>query len=308
MKYKFKNINVYKEMDYIPIEQETICFHGKILDDRGGKALSLNKDNECISFNYDDEYFCIYINEKKFTIHEYVHEFIKISKKNIIIESTTLSIVETLFILKALKSVPLVKTIQILYIEPKEYKFKNNSILEYDDFDLSSRTKEFPPIPGFTMLTKQKEDGDSETIELIAFLGFEKKRLGQIFNAEDAGVYNSFTAVIPLPGFKPGWENITLSSHLKFFTPKYFFTRLEYVSANNPYHAYKILEDFSKTRTKFRIAPIGTTPNAIGCAIFLLNNEVNQSIESDMLFDFPVNIKKRSTGIGKINIYTLYKS
>jgi len=111
-----------------------------------------------------------------------------------------------------------------------------------------------------------------------------------------------------LPGFNPGWENRTISSHLKFFSSKYVFERLEYVSANNPYQAYKILQEFSKTRSRFRIAPIGTKPNAIGCAIFLLNNDVDNNIDSGVLFDFPIKIKQRSNGIGNINIYTLKKS
>lgn len=309
MKYKFKNIKIFDTCSSLPILSNTICFHGNPLDERGDYAISLNIDNKLINFKYDDENFNIIINGETFDVDEYENEFLTITESSIIIEATTLSVIDILFILKAIKTISSIVDIQILYIEPKEYNFKNSSILEYDDFELSSKFKEFPPVPGFTILTQPYDEVDEEreNTELIAFLGFERTRLGQIFTSDDGATYTKFTPVIPLPGFSPGWENRTISSHLKFFSSKYVFNKLEYVSANNPYHAYKILLNFSKTRNKFRIAPIGTKPNAIGCAIFLLNNDTNNGINSGILFDFPTKIKKRSNGVGKINIYMLIK-
>lgn len=291
----------------------TICFHGEVLDDRGEKALSLNEHNELYQFKYNDEEFTININDITYTYDSYLDFFKNISNSSIVIESTTLNVIDILFILKAIKHIPKIINIIILYIEPYEYNFKKSTLMEYDDFNLSSKLKDFPPVPGFTIYTRpydeDEDEGEDEkdNTELIAFLGFERARLGQIFNADDGGTYSKFTPIIPLPGFRPGWENRTLNSHLKFFSSSYNFDKLLYVSANNPFQAYNILEEYSKTRKKFRVAPIGTKPNAIGCAIFLLNNDINNNIESGVLFDFPVKIHKRSSGIGKIHIYNLCK-
>jgi hypothetical protein len=308
--YEFKNIKIYDEHDTLSLEQDTICFHGEILDDRGEKASKINSNNEYMKFKYDDEEFSIFINGVEYSISDYETVFQSIDKNTVVIESTTLNIVDILFILKGIKSNPSIVNVQILYIEPEEYNFKNNSLLEYDDFELSSKLKKFPPVPGFTIIARPQDELNNfeETTQLIAFLGFERTRLGQIFNSDDGSTYSCFTPIIPLPGFNPGWENRTINSHLKFFSPKNNFTRLEFVSANNPYQSYKILENFSKTCKKFRIAPIGTKPNAIGCAVFLLNNDtLDNEINAGILFDFPTKIQKRSSGVGKINIYTLLK-
>ena len=310
MIYEFRNIRIYDEQDTLPLAQDTICFHGEILDDRGKKAKEININNEYMKFKYDDEEFSIYINDIEYAIFDYETIFEDINKDTVVIESTTLNIVDILFILKGIKKNPNIVNIQILYIEPKEYNFKNSSLLEYDDFELSSKFKEFPPVPGFTIIARSKDEVENfeDATQLIAFLGFERTRLGQIFNSDDAPLYSKFTPIIPLPGFNPGWENRTINSHLKFFSAKNNFTKLEFVSANNPYQSYKILENFSKTCKKFRIAPIGTKPNAIGCAVFLLNNDSDDNkIDAGILFDFPTKIQKRSNGVGKINIYTLFK-
>jgi hypothetical protein len=189
--------------------------------------------------------------------------------------------------------------VQILYIEPKEYKFHDSSITTYDEFSLSDKFLQYPPLPGYTI------NSELEDIDLIAFLGFEKTRLGQIF-AQEETIYQNFTPVIPLPGFLPGWENRSINNHLKFFSPKYSFSEIKYVAANNPYQAYTLLEKISSSRKNFRIAPIGTKPNAIGCAIFLVNH-VDKEKNYGALYDFPSKSKKRSLGIGQIHIYNIYK-
>ena len=321
MKYEFKSIKIFNNDENIPIANQTICFHGDVFDDRGLKARELNSENQYVYIKYNDEQFNLKINNESFDVRDenYIHKIstISLNQQIIIIDTTTLNIVDILYILKALKHNHTVQKIQMLYVEPKEYSFKNNSVSQFDDFTLSSAFKEFPPVPGFTIMTYAREEYDEldeedegierEEVELIAFLGFEKARLGHIFRADDGATYHKFTPVIPLPGFRPGWENRTLDNHLKFFAPQFRTSQIEYVSANNPYQSYKLLKDFSRTRKKFRIAPIGTKPNSIGCAIFLINNEDNDDVNSGLLFDFPVKLEKRSKGIGKINLYTLYK-
>ena len=313
MKYIFNELAVFDTKNITPSKINTLCFHGETLDERGDKALELNINNLLCNFKYNDDDFTITIDEQLYEIETYSEFFINWNINTVIIEATTLNVIDILFILKAIKKISTILEIQILYIEPKEYNFKKSTLTEYDDFHLSSKFKNFPPVPGYTIVTrpydedKDEEDEDEDNTELIAFLGFERTRLGQIFNADDGGTYSKFTPIIPLPGFKPGWENRTISSHLKFFSSSYNFDKLLYVSGNNPFHAYNILEIFSKTRKKFRIAPIGTKPNAIGCVLFLLNNEDRENCSSGVLFDFPTKTKKRSTGIGKIHIYYIGK-
>jgi hypothetical protein len=279
-----------------------LCGDGELLDERSQVAFELLKEKATatIKVKYIEDLFHLLIDGTAYKITDFFKYFIELSYRNIIIEATTLTFVEILYILQAAKENSNIENIQILYIEPQEYKFKNNSFYTYDDFELSEQLKAFPPVPKFTINVEEKK------VPLVAFLGFEQARIGQIFSTDEAA-YDAFYPIVPLPGFLPGWENRTINNHLKFFTSKYTFQSLKYVSANNPYDAYVILDKFAISNKKFRVAPIGTKPNAIGCAVFLINQYDNEDINCGVLFDFPVKSKKRSSGIGKIHIYNINK-
>lgn len=303
MKIEFTNISSYSSIEEVVLSHSHIlALHGTPIDERGEAALQILQqfNIDMLYLKYNESKFNFTADTTSYTIKDFYTFIHSYDKENIIIEATTLSFAEVLYVLSAALKNETIKNIQILYIEPKEYKFKNSSITTHDEFELSEKFQQFPPLPGFTINAEHKN------VELIAFLGFEKNRLGQIFTLDET-TYTKFTPIIPLPGFLPGWENRTIDNHLKFFTPKYFFTELKYVSANNPYQSYKLLDKLSQTKENFRVAPIGTKPNAIGCAVFLVNNE-DQDNNYGALFDFPVKTPKRSNGIGKSHIYNLKKS
>jgi len=304
--WKFKNIETYNNDEKLSFESTVIAYHGDCsLDDRGEFVMDLfnNLDIENkIFLKYNELDFHFRANNKTFKRNELIQELLNQYKdESLIIDATSLSFAEILYILSDANKLEFIKNIQILYIEPSEYRFRNSSITTYDEFSLSEKLQQFPPLPGYTINTELVD------VELVAFLGFEKKRLGQIFSSEEI-IYENFVPVVPLPGFSPGWESRTINNHLKFFDAKYSFTEIKYVSANNPYQSFKLLEKISNTKKSFRIAPIGTKPNAIGCAVFLVNHEEDDTVNFGALYDFPVKSKKRSTGVGKIHIYNLYKN
>lgn len=306
--WQFKNIETYEDGDDISFNNYNIAYHGDFnLDERGRFVDNLLTEKQItnkIYLKYNEQKYCFETRNKTIRLLELENELRSENLyETLVIDATSLSFAELLYLLNVTNNIELVKDIQILYVEPKEYRFVNNSITTYDEFSLSDKLQRFPPLPGFTINT------ELEKVELIAFLGFEKQRLGQIFSSEEV-IYEKFTPVVPLPGFLPGWENRTINNHLKFFDPKYFFSEIQYVAANNPYQSLKLLEKMAKTRKSFRVAPIGTKPNAIGCAVFLVNNAENQDDEKSIgaLYDFPVKSVNRSEGIGKIHIYNLIKT
>lgn len=303
--WKFARINTYNSPEEFVLEPKCVTFHGDFsLDDRGKFVESNLEHGVYIKYDEDNYNFIIAQGgcQKVVQTYELVDKILAgIESECIIIDATTLSFAEILYLLSVLNKIDEIDTIQVLYVEPSEYKFVNSSVVAYDEFSLSERLNKFPPLPGFTI------NAELENIDLIAFLGFEKQRLGQIFSQEEV-IYENFTPIVPLPGFSPGWENRTINNHLKFFDPRYRFTELRYVSANNPYQTLKLLEKIASSGKSFRVAPIGTKPNAIGCAVFLVNNENNvSSANYGALYDFPVKSKDRSSGIGKIHVYSLTK-
>ena len=297
--WAFKNIlsdNIVSKKSYT--QNQLVFFGNTELDERGEKAFEIvSKINESIQLEYNPLEFSFTMNSKIVPYRDFMKHIESIDTNSILIEATTLSFAEILYILDAANQNDTVRKIQILYIEPKEYKFHNSSVTTYDEFSLSDKFQQYPPLPGYTI------NAELDNIDLVAFLGFEKTRLGQIF-AQEETIYQNFTPVIPLPGFLPGWENRSINNHLKFFSPKYSFSDLKYVSANNPYQAYTLLVKIANSQKKFRLAPIGTKPNAIGCAVFSVNYKDENF---GVLYDFPIKSKKRSNGIGKIHIYNLYK-
>ncbi|MCB4778678.1 MAG: hypothetical protein LGB53_03490 [Sulfurovum sp.] len=304
--WKFKNIETYINPDEVSLKTNHVAYHGDYtLDDRGRFVESLFDQKGIknkVYLKYDEIDFSFQDKEKKFKKNELTEKLLgKYKYPSIIIDATTLSFAEILYILSDTNKMETIQHVQILYVEPSEYKFLNSSVTTYDEFSLSDKLQQFPPLPGFTINT------ELEKVELVAFLGFEKQRLGQIFSTEEV-IYENFIPIIPLPGFSAGWENRTINNHLKFFDPRYFFSEIKYVSANNPYQSLKLLEKIAETGKSFRVAPIGTKPNAIGCAVFLVNNEASgEDSNYGALYDFPVKSKQRSTGIGKIHIYNLIK-
>lgn len=304
--WKFKSIETYINPDDVSFESNLVAYHGDYtLDDRG-KFVEYLFDKVGIKnkvyLKYDETDFSFQDKEKKFKKNKLTEKLLGKHKHSfIIIDATTLSFAEILYILSDSNKIDTIQNIQILYVEPSEYKFLNSSITTHDEFSLSDKLQHFPPLPGFTINT------ELEKVELVAFLGFEKQRLGQIFSTEEV-IYDNFIPIVPLPGFSPGWENRTINNHIKFFDPRYSFSTIKYVSANNPYQSMKLLEKIAQAGKSFRVAPIGTKPNAIGCAVFLVNNEDSrEGFNYGALYDFPVKSKKRSTGIGKIHVYNLIK-
>ncbi len=299
--WKFKNIQSKDIIDKnIYIKNHLVFYGNTSLDDRGEQAYKIvSKIQDSIRVEYNPLTFSIQMNSEIIPYKDFLTYIQSITTSRILIEATTLSFAEILYILEGANQNNTITEIQILYIEPKEYKFHNSSVTTYDEFSLSDKFQQYPPLPGYTI------NAELNDIDLVAFLGFEKTRLGQIF-AQEETIYKNFTPIIPLPGFLPGWENRSINNHLKFFSPKYFFSDLKYVAANNPYQAYTILEKIANSQKNFRVAPIGTKPNTIGCAVFLVNHE-NEEANYGALYDFPVKSKKRSKGIGQIHIYNLFK-
>ncbi len=299
--WKFKNIQSKNIIDENIYTQNHLVFYGNTsLDDRGKQAYKIvSKIQDSIQVEYNPLTFSIQMNSEIIPYKDFLTYLQSITTNRILIEATTLSFAEILYILDGANQNDKITEIQILYIEPKEYKFHNSSVTIYDEFLLSDKFQQYPPLPGYTI------NAELNDIDLVAFLGFEKTRLGQIF-AQEETVYQNFTPIIPLPGFLPGWENRSINNHLKFFSPKYSFSDIKYVAANNPYQAYTILVKIANSQKNFRVAPIGTKPNAIGCAVFLVNHE-NEEANYGALYDFPVKSKERSKGIGQIHIYNLFK-
>lgn len=199
---------------------------------------------------------------------------------------------------------PLLKTamiysesVRVMYFEPDAYRY-HKSPSSVSPFDLSSAFTGVQPIPGFANLRGPK---DGAPTIFVPFLGFEGSRSRQVAMTLDP--VPKVVPVLGLPGFKLQYPQWALSCNQEFLEENSAQPQLRYASANNPFEAYEVLSEIRRDNPNsyLYVAPIGTKPHAIGAILFALDN----SEDTEIMFDHPVKIAGRSTGVGTVNIYQL---
>ena len=321
MNLKFKTISTFKspeefyETNHFNTGDQEICiFHGESIDERGEVIISyFNAQAQTISnffikYLQDDDIFNINEDSVKSRTAIDVLKRTMISFKHIIIDSTTLSYIELVTLLFTISQIEEHIIIEIFYVEPEGY---NQTSLDEDistlSFELSDDMGDLTYIKPF-LLGLGQDSLNKEKTSLIAFLGFEDNRLENILDNENF-IFSEVVPILPVPAFKYGWENISLRKHYPLLLNK----SLSYVPADNPYAVYKKLYQLIQNidNKQIIIIPLGTKPNAIGTAIFMVNyknnyQEDNNQKEVATVYDFPLKTKKRTTGIHLIQKYLLH--
>lgn len=308
------SLNITKIIEYGTLTEYDIKFndfillHGEPLDERGRKTVEFFKSKtiHSIKLDYDYDQNSFIVNDsnsfqtRKFDTFMMNEIITKFKSKNLLIEATTLGFSEILMVLFFINLKYTFMKTEIIYVEPKEYLLKGGTKIKKGIFHLTSVPNDFKYVQPFSLIL----DNLSKKSELIAFLGFENNRLGRIVNDnENSKKYTSFVPILALPGFIPGWENISLSRHFDLIKD---FKRLKYTPANNPYETIKVLTKIVENSSleNFVIAPIGTKPCSLGAIIFVINFK-EKTGDIGVIYDFPKKKKDRTTGIGTIHKYSL---
>lgn len=302
---QIEKIRFFETKVEIPTQKYDLAFHGNNIDERGSWAV------ESISTQSSESLICLWDRlEMLISLgtgedmrpHELCDVLRSKAPESILLESTTLGFVEILLLLDAFQEVETIKTIDILYVEPESYLEEESSVDKNShSFALSEKLGQLMPIPGYTKNFVRR----GFSTHLIAFLGFEKARLGRVLEDDEGAGISHFSVGIGVPAFVPGWENHTLSMNVDYFED----SRREaiyYLAANNPYSAYKLISDVHKSldiTERIILAPFGTKPAGIGAAIFA----VSHKNDCGLIYDHPTHRDKRSMGIGKVHIYSCSK-
>lgn len=320
MNLSFKSISTYNQLseldniDYSKINATSSCiFHGKNIDDRGDAIINyfsskhqITKKNFIQYYQQDDSFLLDETSYKSRIIITKLMDYL-VKYDYIIIDSTTLSYVEILIILFTINQFKEKISIDIFYIEPIEYNSRATEIHNIS-FDLSDDSGDIRYIKPF-LLENGLDSTNKKSTTLFAFLGFESNRFENILDNDNEDIkYNEIIPIISVPGFQYGWENISLIKHYELLDDR----KLSYVPADNPYAVYKFLkQEVQNSRNEqFVIMPLGTKPNAVGVAIFMVNYKSNhlRGLETKPIatkYDFPIKSQKRTTGIKLIQRYSL---
>ncbi|BCV34024.1 hypothetical protein [Shewanella algae] len=304
-------INKIKKLSFaekIFEDQYSLIFTGSVIDDRTDhieKLIVKNCDNSSVfRVKVDIENYVISFNEKQVRIAE-IKDFLKelslsYDDVNVLIETTSLDFSEILYLIYGLNNLNKRIDVSLCYIEPEDYNNKKTHLKEKEDFLLSDSRQKFIGLPIFSINSQ-----DIDKSHLVALLGFENHRLGQILEEYDGSAFSNLISMIGIPAFKPGWENRSIHRHIEYF--ENLNTTMHSYPATNPYELNILLENFFNAYKKIVIASMGTKPAAIAAAVFLVNktpfNSRNQYVGA--IYDFPNKTVGRSQGVGEIYKYEL---
>lgn len=280
----------------LPVESNSILFHGNAVDDRGDSAVNLEGVTlaEKLLFTYDFEQMTVTVGNATSSADNCA-DLLRghVADREIILEATTLGFAELFCAVRALISLG-IKRFQIIYVEPQDY----NKPAGGDSFALSDLISGYHPIPHSIL------DLSSDEVEAgVFFLGYEPERMARALEEYQMISSKEVKVVFGVPAYQAGWELNAIVPHLSMLAERQQF-EVAYCAANDPGSAYDCLEKTRQSLTpgnKMFVAPIGTKPCGIAAAVFasLFPSEVG------LLYDHPRKKKSRSSGINVWHRYAV---
>jgi hypothetical protein len=291
-------------IDSIPVDG-SFYFCGPAIDDRGrGLRNKIEEGNNAsvIEIFFDIEDYSVSINGDKSSIRNSNQFFSEVLgdelRCDIFVDITTLGFVELLLILKWFK-ISEYSRIFAIYTEPQFYKNRADYMSDFGrhEFDLTSHSGGFKAIPGFT-----RAISTDDKATLIAILGFERSRLGQLLQLDEGAYIKNIIPVFGTPSFKVGWDKHCFFQNVE--TLKENSRSPNFVAAYSALDMLEILEYVKDSLPdgEVAIAPFGSKPLSLGAAIFLTNNP-----NITLKYDHPIKKSERSEGVGRVHLFLISK-
>lgn len=189
--------------------------------------------------------------------------------------------------------------IRVLYAEPESYKL-HKTPASATLFDLSESIEGLAPLPGFAQLSGPEDENKCIFVALLGFEGNRPERLAiQIDPAPKV------IPVVGVPGFRLEYPAHTVTCNRGLLKAYSAFSDLRYARASCPFEIYEILQEIRKDYPEHYIylAPVGTKPHSVGAVWYAISDPNN----TEILFDYPVRKRNRTSGVGVIHIYDLGK-
>jgi hypothetical protein len=186
-----------------------------------------------------------------------------------------------------------------VYVEPFDYTVSSGPTGE-EFYDLSKSIGGIAPIPGFVCLLEAKEDGAC----LIPILGFEGARFAHIVEqVQPLGKGNTIVPIIGVPGFRPEYPFTAYLGNRKPLEHTQSWRRIRFATANCPFSLFFCLEDIRASHPKYmlQVAPIGTTPHALGAILFAIAHP--EKVE--VVYDHPTRRAEGTRGTARLLAYHL---
>lgn len=192
------------------------------------------------------------------------------------------------------------KELYVIYVEPERYTLE--AFKKYGPHnDLSESIDGIDALPGLATIIPDDADED---IRFIPILGFEGGRFTYLLD-QLATVNMEITPIVGVPGYRIEYPFEALWGNRRALKDTGAWMNIKYAAANSIVDIFLQLDNIVKHSEgyKFRIAPIGTKPHAIGAIIFAFLHPDNV----ELIYDNPKREVDRTKGIGKILICNVTK-
>ncbi len=285
----FLNDNIDLLIAGVPGEEERSKFFFDLWESKNKDILLLkliNPDSVSISYyssngNKKDDYYDLCVGLPR--LLNQVH----ISEKNILLDISSLDNVLIMFLTKQLLINTPPKTLFSSYIRPEKYISESGNI----GYELCQQIGAIEAVPGFA-----RREADKQS--LCAFLGFEGVRLKGIL--ETVQCFDKLVPIVAFPSGSPQWYNVTMWNIMDVLQSEGKNTSVYKCYSESIFDAVELLNKSFDQDEAVILAPLGTRPHSMACAIFACQHK-----NTRILYDFVIENKKRAIGISEIKVYHL---
>lgn len=258
-------------------------FHTPILDDEARGGLR------------------VFLDEEEYPVKPSSSLIKNFANKKILIDMTCFDMQDLTYLIYMLCEQN--REFDISYVEPKEYKKKDEEDYEFSasgEHILSYEGNGLNYLPPF--ITRFP----SKSAVYVLSLGFEPYRLAGFMSSDEINVNSDKAFVLGLPAFGIGWERKTLNAnylHMKSDTPN-----IQIVPADDPIQTYLKVEEIYKSldlSSQFlNLFPIGTKPQTLGMIWFAVEQKlIEKKNDVGLLYDFVQKIPNRTVDIRNVHIW-----
>lgn len=273
----------------VPSAEERSAFFSNLWDESGKDILFLSlEDNETA--------ICTLVHNKvereriKLDVCVGLPKLLKllgVVDKNILLDMSSLNNVLIMFLTKQLLTKVPPKTFFASYIRPEKYVSESGNV----GYELCQKIGAVNAVPGFT-----RRETDNQT--LCAFLGFEGVRLKNVL--ETVHSFEKLIPIVAFPSGTPQWYNVTMWNSMDILQSEGKNLSVYKCYSESVFEAVNLLDNVIAQDETVILAPLGTRPHSMACAIFASLHAATR-----ILYDFVTESDPRAIGISDITIYHL---
>lgn len=185
---------------------------------------------------------------------------IGVSNKNILLDMSSLDNVLIMFMTKQLLTKVTPNSLFASYIRPEKYKSESGNV----GYELCEKIGAVDAVPSFT-----KREAENQT--LCAFLGFEGVRLKGVLEAVHG--FDKLIPIVAFPSGAPQWYNVTMWNSMDVLQSEGKNLSVHKCYSESVFEAVNLLDNIIAQDETVVLAPLGTRPHSMACAIFACHHD-----------------------------------